>query len=168
MIQTNDFPINGRIEVATLQAHSPLFGAATLKLTEIRSIRSLSGSGETQLTLDAARYGLAQEVWFETDVDVNGQALEIVADGQVDLYPVGGERGMYIATPDGLRPGGQATTHPSGALLAKVGPSGRPFVVGKQLCRRAARSRKTVVAHRGQPVASCAAGRYAVQIILGQ
>src|SRR5207253_3152329 len=96
------------------------------------SIRSLASAGETQLTLDAARHGIAQENWFETDVEVIGQTLEIVADGRVDLYPFGGERGMYIATPDGARPGGQPTPHPSGALLAKVGPNGRTFLVGRR------------------------------------
>ncbi|MFL5339319.1 MAG: hypothetical protein ACJ8F7_04050 [Gemmataceae bacterium] len=166
-IQTTDFPINGRIEVTTLKARSPLFGDATLKLTEIRSIRSLAAGGETNLTLDAASYGLVQESWCETDVEASGQVLNIVAEGRIDLYPFGGERGMYPATPDGSRPGGQPTVHPSGALLGKIGAAGRPFVVGTRFIGVPPGEGKLYLRIEASPWRVVPSGSYTVKITTG-
>ena len=166
-IQTTDFPITGRIEVTSLKARSPLFGDATLKLTEVRSIRSLAAGGETNLTLDASNHGLVQEVWCETDVEANGQVLNIVAEGRIDLYPFGGERGMYLATPDGSRPGGQPTVHPSGALLGKIGAAGRPFVVGTRFIGVPPGEGKLYLRIEASPWRVVPSGNYTVRITTG-
>lgn len=131
-IQTGEFPIHGRIETASFKARSSIFGETVLKLADLRALRSLSSQSEVRLTIEAARHGMPQEQWLETEIEVAGMPLEIRADGRVDLYPFGGERGMYIASPDGSRPGGQPTLFPSGALLGKIGPTGRPFLIGKK------------------------------------
>src|SRR5262249_12121245 len=131
-VQTGDFPIVGRIDALVFKARSPVFGDATVKLAELRSLRSLFTAGDVDLTLDAAHYGLAHENWLETEIELSGQSLEIRADGKVDLYPMGGERGFYVATPDGARPGGRPTLFPSGALLGKVGKEGKVFLVGSK------------------------------------
>ena len=167
-IRTSDFPINGRLEMTGLKARNPLFGDATLKLSEVRSIRSLFLGAETQLSLDAARYGLPQDVWFETDVETTGQALEITAEGRVDLYPLGGERGMYVATPDGVRPGGQATAHPSGALLGRVGAGGRPFVIGKKFEGVLPGEGKLYLRIEASPWRVAPTGEYTVKITAGK
>jgi hypothetical protein len=131
-VQTGDFPITGRIDALAFKARSPVFGDATVKLAELRSLRSLFTAGDLDLTIDAAQHGLAQESWLETEMELSGQSLEIRADGKVDLYPLGGERGFYIATPDGARPGGRPTLFPSGALLGKIGKDGKVFLVGSK------------------------------------
>jgi hypothetical protein len=131
-IHTGDFPIVGRIELVAFKARSPVFGEATVKLAELRSLRSLFTSGELSLTIDAAKHGLAVENWLETELELSGQSLEVRADGKVDLYPLGGERGFYMATPDGSRPGGRPTIFPSGALLGKIGKDGKVFLVGSK------------------------------------
>jgi hypothetical protein len=46
------------------------------------------------------------------------------------LHPVGVERGTHVTTAEGARPGGRPTPHPSGALIGRLGPNGREFVIG--------------------------------------
>src|SRR5262249_36597548 len=93
-LQTTEFPIAGIIELGAWKARSAIFGDTTLKLADLRQLRSLSTAGELELSLDSARYGVVQDSWFETDLEVIGNMLEVRADGKVDLYPLGGERGM--------------------------------------------------------------------------
>jgi hypothetical protein len=131
-VQTTEFPIHGVVEAGALKARSAVFGDTTLKLADLRQLRFFSTGGTLELTIDAAKHGLPHENWLETELEIAGNLVEIRAEGKVDLYPLGGERGLYQATPDGSRPGGRATRYPSGALLGKLGQNGSTFVIGSK------------------------------------
>jgi hypothetical protein len=87
---------------------------------------------------------------MDSGIEVTADAgLEITATGTVDLWPMGGETGMYTATPAGMPGGGQGgfvvvggrvgrgggggaggAGYSPGALLGRIGENGRVFVVG--------------------------------------
>ena len=152
-----DFTIVGRIEATGLKVRTPYFGDTSLKLADVRVLRSLAGIRETKVTIDAARYGGPQEAWLDTGVDVrSGVVLQIAASGTVDLRPTVGEAGTLMSGPDGLsargprgaggggfpgaagggrgampRPAGGTPT--SGVLLGRVGGEfGKVFIVGSR------------------------------------
>jgi hypothetical protein len=95
------------------------------------------------VSIDGGRYGLAQEAWLDSGVEVSaGMVLEVRASGTIDMYPP--ESGTYMATPDGSnapnlrafggfgggRGGPRGPRYTPGALLGRIGPRGRTFVVG--------------------------------------
>jgi hypothetical protein len=160
-IVTFDFTILGRVEAPELKARSPYFGEATLKIAELRSIRWLGDARETKVSVDAASYGAQNEKWLDTGIDVRGGAqLSIAASGTVDLNPTPGEAGTNVVGPDGRSPrgsrggggfgaaGGPGGGAPGGfargdrgsfparsgpgALIARIGESGRTFVIGSR------------------------------------
>jgi hypothetical protein len=167
-VQTTEFPIVGVVELAGWKARSSIFGETTLKLADLRQLRALSTSGDSELVIDAARHGLPQEHWLETNIEVIGNMLEIRAEGKVDLYPLGGERGMYMATPDGARPGGRPTRYPSGALLGKVGASGKTFLVGSHYQGIPDGEGKLFLKIEASPWGTIPSGSYTVKITLGK
>jgi len=167
-LQTTEFPIVGVIELSAWKARSPIFGEATLKLADLRQLRSLSVGGEAEVTIDAAKHGLPQESWLETDIEVIGNMLEIRADGKIDLYPLGGERGMYLATPDGVRPGGRPTRYPSGALMGRVGTHGKPFLAGSHYQGVPEGEGKLYLRIEASPWGVAPSGSYTVKIIVGK
>src|SRR5262249_20721320 len=57
--------IVGRIVNATIKARAENFGDLNLKVSQLRIIRSLSGSGEMEVTVDAAKYGSAPNQWMD-------------------------------------------------------------------------------------------------------
>lgn len=148
-IVTADFTIAGQIEVAAFKARTPYFGEAQLRLAELRTMRWLANEHEVRVAVDGAKYGLVQEAWLDTGVDVGAETdLAIVASGTIDLYPIAPEVGVYLASPDGwsgggggggfvvrggvARGGGAAMVGLPGALIGRVGERGKPFVVGSK------------------------------------
>ena len=73
---------------------------------------------------------------MDTGIDLNGDKLNAQATGTVDVMP--NNPGQFMAGPDGMRQdigfrrGGPNTVGPPGALVGKVGQSGRPFLVGSR------------------------------------
>jgi hypothetical protein len=152
------FTIVGQIEGPSLKARTAYFGETSLSLADVRSMRWLGNDRETKLSIDAARYGGQQETWLDTGIEVRaGADLLIVAMGTVDLRPVPGEVGTYVAGPDGQSSraargggfpgaaggfggavGGRGMARlvggaPSpGALLGRIGEYGKVFVVGSR------------------------------------
>src|SRR5262245_51537427 len=134
-VTTADFPIAGHIEATTFKASSPLLGAVEVKLYQVRGIRWLGHSHEVQLTVDGGKHGGPAENWMDTGLDLSGDHLSVTASGTVDVMP--NNPGQFMAGPDGLRqdlgfrPGANgAMVGPPGALIAKVGQSGQPFLIG--------------------------------------
>lgn len=131
VIQTTEFPIVGRIVSTSFKAHSPLFGEQALRLSDVRSIQLRGPRAQAEFALDAAKHGSASDQWLDTGVSVDPQLkLSIVAEGQVDLWPQ--TPGQYVAAPRGFNTPGKGGTFLAGALVGKIGESGRPFLVGER------------------------------------
>jgi hypothetical protein len=124
-----DFTARGRIENKVVTGHTPYFGEVKLHVAEMRSLRSMAFGGETTVEVDASKYlDSANTAWFDTGVDLAGDTpVEIMASGQVSLYRGTG----YEAGPKG-HASYSSGSHPSGALLARIGSAGEVFVVGER------------------------------------
>jgi hypothetical protein len=130
-IQTAEFPITGRVLHPTIKAHSTHFGELAVKLSDLRTLFVRGTMGDSELVVDAAKYGSAPDQWLDSGVIVDpSQRLIIVGEGQVDLWPQG--PGQYVAGPKGYSTAGKGGTFLAGALLAKVGENGKAFVVGER------------------------------------
>lgn len=132
-IQTAEFPVVGRLVSSSIKARNTYFGEIELKLCELRSIRWMSGGGESELLVEAAKHGSPGSAWFDTGVDVEGDSVyQITASGQVDLWPA--TPGQYTTGPTGYRNAGtvQGSGHHAGTLLGRVGEGGRVFVIGER------------------------------------
>jgi len=155
-----DFTIVGHVEAPALKVVTPYFGETSLKLSDVRMVRSLASGRETKLAVDAARFGGNQDAWMDTGIEIRaGAVLQIAASGTVDLRP--SDAGSFLTGPDGQagrtargggggfgpgggNPGGgpggggramargfpTSTTSSPGALVGRIGESGRVFVVG--------------------------------------
>src|SRR5262249_22904279 len=87
-IQTSDFPVVGRIVNANCRVSSVHFGDISLKLCDLRTLYMRGSNSDADLTIDAARYGPAQDQWMETGITVDpSQRLYVTAEGLVDLWP---------------------------------------------------------------------------------
>jgi hypothetical protein len=137
-IVTNEFSIAGTLELTKLKARTPVFGEAQLDVAAVRSIRWLRNMSETNVELDASRYGVQADMWLTTDVEIEpGMRLEITASGTIDLMPHG-QAGQFMATPAGpanpqnVGMGGAVGRRPyaPGTLLGKIGPTGEVFQIG--------------------------------------
>lgn len=154
-IETAEFTVRGRIDVATLKVRTKQFGEATLKLNEVKQLRAaFSTGGGGEITVDSARYAkLNWSAWLDTGIDANSETgLEVTATGQIDQWPQ--EPGRYLSGPAGTgapapnapqaiqqgrmingrqmvgpngMPAGMLT---AGSLVGKVGESGMPFLIG--------------------------------------
>jgi hypothetical protein len=143
-ILASEFPIVGHIETTPLKARNPYFGEVLLQLAELRSIRWLGSERDTQVQVDAAKYGGQQEAWLDSEIEVAADVgLEITASGTVDLWPMAGQAGVWTSTPAGTPANGGGFVfvgakpvaagvagHPPGALLGRIGDKGKVFVVG--------------------------------------
>jgi hypothetical protein len=130
VLHTTEFTIVGRIEDESLKARSELFGDVQLRLTQLRELRGLGVGREIQVVVDAARYAAQTESWLETELEVTaGAELRVTTKGQVDLWPIGGQNGQYVTGPAGTAGWGKGP-YPGGALLGRVGPGGKVFVLG--------------------------------------
>lgn len=130
LIQTAEFTIIGKILNPTIKAKSGIFGETQLNIADLRGIRWMGQQAEVELTIDAAKYAVNATQWMETGIELGeGDELVITASGQVDLLV----NGQNVTGPAGNAQWGQApgTSHPPGALLAKVGQGGQTFLIGE-------------------------------------
>jgi hypothetical protein len=140
-IRTTKFTVVGRIVTPNIRARAEYFGELSLRPSQLLAIRWLDGSGATEVVIDAAKYGSANNQWMDTSIQVERQhKIKITASGEVDVAPQQG--GQYIAGPAGLGPeaglpvrfvGGVGVRGGgrSGCLMGRIGESGTPFVVGE-------------------------------------
>ena len=104
-MQTPTFTIAGQIEGAALKVKTSYFGETEVRLSHLWSIRTLETPPSVLVVIDSARYAGPGFTWLETRIDVRkGAAMKIKATGQIDMYPLGNEVGMYMATPASVRP----------------------------------------------------------------
>ena len=126
------FPISGRIVSPTIKAKTPYFGELALKLSELRSIRWLSGSHEAEVTVEGAKYANNMQ-WLDTGVTLDGNAaLTVTASGEVDLLNDGS--GEFVSGPAGTRNIGRrgGGGRLPGTLIGRIGQTGTPFVIGER------------------------------------
>lgn len=166
VIRTTEFAVFGRIESGTLKARTAYFGDVDLRLAEMRSLRWLAPSGETEVSVDAARHGLVKEEWFDTGIELGADVdLEINASGTVDLYPIGGEMGMYLTSPAGSMQWSRGGPYPNGALLGRVGETGKVFVVGQKFDGTTTGEGKLYLRIVASPWQNVPSGSYSVRVV---
>jgi hypothetical protein len=129
VVHTAEFTFAGRLELTALKAYSPYLGNVEVKLTDARVIRFLTGNTETSLAIDASKY-TGTSKWLDSGTELSGETLTVNVTGEIDLHPVPGEKGTHLTNADGARPGGRPTRFPSGALIGRLGPNGKEFVIG--------------------------------------
>lgn len=130
-IQTQEFPISGRIMTEGIKVHSAHFGELNLKLSDLRTLFVRGGATENEWVVDAAKHGSATDQWLDTGIVVDpSQRLILTSEGQIDLWPQG--PGQYMTTPKGYTAAGKGGTFMAGALVAKIGESGKAFLVGER------------------------------------
>jgi hypothetical protein len=142
LIVTPTFTIVGRIVTPTFQARADNFGELNIRISQMRLIRWMGSSKETEVTVEAAKH--SGDHWLDSGFHVQSNTrLMISAGGQVDLWPQG--PGQYVCGPAGYgqanaigrpavvggRPIAGGNVQP-GALLARVGDNGPLFVVGER------------------------------------
>ncbi len=130
-IQTQEFPIIGRIVSPTIKASSVHFGELSLKLSDLRSLHVRTSLGDTELTVDATKYGSQPDQWLDSGLVIDaGLRLVILGDGQVDLWPQG--PGQYLTGPKGYTTPGKGSGFMAGSLLGRVGDNGKVFLIGER------------------------------------
>jgi hypothetical protein len=196
-VVAREFTIVGQVEVPTLKVRTPYFGETSLKLSDLRSLRWVGDERETKVAVDAAKYGGQQDAWMDTGIEVRaGASLLIAAAGSVDLRPVPGEAGTYVASPDGLSqrmgraaapagfagvanrggggfagggPGGVAFgPYLPGALVGRVGENGKIFVVGSRFDGTATEEGKLYLRIVPFPGSPESSGTYNVRVSIGR
>ncbi|MCI0699535.1 MAG: hypothetical protein L0241_00420 [Planctomycetia bacterium] len=138
VVEAAEFTVRGRIELSALKVRTKFFGDVTVKLTDIRSFRSVGSAAGGAFTLDAGKYAkMNQADWMETTIEVTaGQQLEVTATGKVDQWPQA--PGAYMVEPGGLPgyatggalPGGGQRIGVPGQLVGRIGAKGTPFALG--------------------------------------
>ncbi len=173
-VHTEEFSVVGRVTTATIKAKTPYFGDNDLHIADLVSLRSLSISGNLDVTIDAAKYGSAPGQWLDTGVELNADMpLRITASGQVDLWVDG--TGQYVTGPGGQRgqgpffgPGGRGgNALPGGALVGRIGENGETFVIGERYQGNSPRDGKLFLHITPSPWGNASVGSYAVKIVAG-
>ncbi|HYT88655.1 MAG TPA: hypothetical protein VEL76_08100 [Gemmataceae bacterium] len=174
VIRTTRFTIIGRVVTTGIKARAEYFGELNLKPYQMMGIRWLETAGETEVLVDAARYGSAPGQWLDSGIQVDPHLdLNIIASGLVDLWPQG--PGQYTASPGGMtnaqplrRPGvpAEAAVVP-GALVGRIGEDGTPFVIGERYSGRPSRSGKLYLHIGPSPWNNASTGTYRVRIASG-
>ena len=162
IVQTREFPIVGRITSPTIKAYSPLFGEQSLKLCDLRSIHLRGQRGETEMIVDAAKYGSGSE-WFDTGITVDSQLrLIVTGDGQIDLWPQ--TPGQYMAAPRGFNTPGKGGTYLAGALIGRVGETGKTFLIGDRYEATPTEEGKLYLQIVGSPWNNASSGNFRVRL----
>jgi hypothetical protein len=161
VIVTSYFTMVGRITNPLLKTKSKNFGELAVALSELRSLRSATTTGETELTIEAAKYGSDANAWLDTGFEVAGTKLVITATGTVDLWPQGPG---YTCQASGYQQGGRMGQHLAGQLLGKVGEDGPVFVVGDRYEGNPSREGKLYLHIVHSPWGNASAGSYQVKI----
>ncbi len=165
VIHATEFALTGRIESPTLKGRTTYFGEVTVQVSEVRTIRFLGGNGgEAELVIDAAKFAATtQDVWLDTEVDLaDGAALEIIAAGQVDLWPMGGN---YKVGPDAMpRQGTSQDGNPSGMLVGRIGERGTTFQIGARFSGTPADAGRLYLRIACSPWNNASSGSYTVKI----
>jgi hypothetical protein len=61
-----------------------------------------------------------------------GSRLIIKASGQIDMYPLEGYNGQYMASPSGPKWVGRQGAPAPGMVVGRIGTSGKEFTIGEK------------------------------------
>src|SRR5262249_22103126 len=100
LVETAEATVRGRIETVAVKVRNRVLGETALRMADLRSLRSTVAVGN-EFTVEGPKYGRQNNMeWFDTGVDVSSdQALEITADGTLDLNPQ--NPGQFMSGPGG-------------------------------------------------------------------
>jgi hypothetical protein len=165
VIATPAFTIVGNIITPVMRAKNVNFGELDLKLCTLRSVRWLSTSFETEVTIDASRHGSAPNQWMDTGFEARsvGRVL-IVASGMVDLWPQPGGGTLYQTTPSGYRGGGGLGQQLPGLLMGRIGEDGPAFAIGERYDAAPTRDGRLYLHIVPSPWQNASVGSYQVRI----
>ena len=172
VIHTSEFVVIGRILSPTIKAHSQHFGDVSLKLSELRTMHLRQQGGKQEIVVDASKFGSNLDQWCDTGIMLDAsQRLVITSEGQVDLWPQG--PGQYVAAPKGYNTAGKGGQFMAGALVGRIGESGKAFFIGERYEGAASEEGKLYVLIVPSPWNNASAGNYRVRIqtdlaVLGQ
>jgi hypothetical protein len=165
IIMTPGFSIVGRITTQTIRARNENFGDMELKVATLRSVKWLGGSHETEVSIDANRFGSSPNQWMDTGFEARSIGrLIIVAAGTVDLWPQPGGGAVYNTTPKGFRGAVGVGQQLPGTLLGKIGDDGQPFIIGELYEGSPGRDGKLFLHIVPSPWGNASAGTYQVRI----
>ena len=163
VIHTSEFTVIGRISSQSIKAHSTHFGDVNLKLSELRTMHLRQQGGKQELIVDASKHGSALDQWCDTGVIVDaGQRMVITSEGQVDLWPQG--PGQYVALPKGYNTAGKGGQYLAGALIGRVGESGKTFLIGERYEGSASDEGKLYLQIVPSPWNNASTGQYRVRL----
>lgn len=163
VIQTQEFPIIGRVLASTIKAHSSHFGPLDLKLSDLRTLFVRGQNLDNELLVDASKHGSATDQWLDSGLTVEpGQKLVIVSEGQVDLWPQG--PGQYVTTPKGYTAAGKGGSFMAGSLVGRIGTNGKVFLVGERFEGQPSEEGKLFFHIVPSPWNNASAGNYRVRI----
>jgi len=163
VIHTSEFTVIGRITSPTIKAHSPHFGEVTLKLSELRTMHVKQQGGKQELIVDATKHGSALDQWCDTGITVDtALRISIAADGQVDLWPQG--PGQYVTAPKGYNTAGKGGQFMAGALIGRIGESGKMFYIGDRYEGPATEEGRLLLQIVPSPWNNASSGQYRVRI----
>ncbi len=97
---TPRFTIVGRIVNPAIKAKSEYFGDVEHSLVKLRHVRVLVETRDTEVVIDAAKYGQPNQ-WLDTGITVESAGtLAVMASGEVELRP--SMPGTYLSSPRGF------------------------------------------------------------------
>jgi hypothetical protein len=165
-VQTPEFTVVGRITASSLRLKTAYFGETALKVADLRSFQGAGLSGDSRLSIDAAKFGSLANQWMETSITLErGGPLKVVASGQVDLWP--DDSGQYMTTPRGYG-NARPPAFSAGSLVGKIGDNGAPFLIGEKFDGKAGGSGKLYLHIIPSQWGNASKGSYEVKIATGE
>ena len=169
IIHTDDSIIAGKLEASVIPVDSAQFGKLELRLADAASIVFVGNGTITDLKLDGT-HALNNDVWLDTQLDfLTGSLLRVEAQGEIDMYAVGGYNGQYVGTPRGRKawPGQTGLPYEPGTLIGKLGRNGKPFVIGASYDGRVEQEGRLYIRAAGNPYNVQTSGDYSIRITGG-
>lgn len=166
-IRTSEFTIRGKIAEEALAVHSVHFGNVSLSLSGLQTVTGRSALVSQEFVLDASKVGSSLDTWFDTGLLLSAkQRLVVTAEGQVDLWPQG--PGQYMAAPKGYNTVGKGGQFLAGALIGKIGNTGKAFFLGDRLDNVFESEGNLYLQITPSPWNNVSAGSYAVKVRLAE
>jgi len=120
-VKSDEFEAAGKLEIETLTVKNRI-GDLKVKLADIDSVRWLARGSAKNITLEGQA---ALEDWVDTGMESNpGDKIVVSCSGTINLF------GQYESTPTGCNNYGGARSFLVGAVIGRVGLSGKPFLIG--------------------------------------
>jgi hypothetical protein len=169
VIYTRESVLAGRISSPALKVRTVYFGELSLKLEDLRSIHSMSGSGQATVAVDAAKHAGGKDQWMDSGFVVDQDiGLVITASGEIDLLAA--QAGQVMSRPEGntdaaVRFAGQAFA--PGTLLGRIGENGEVFAIGSRFEAKTRQEGTLYLSIQPHRNSTGAAGTYSVKIVGG-